>query len=173
HYRRPIHYSQTTVEEARTNLNRLQTAYSNASYRLQDAKEELPGDEKELEKIRAFKEEFIEKMDDDFNAANGLTVLYEIAKQLNVYSECQEVSKTVLEQIMEQLSEMLSVFGVELKQETELLDSEIEQLIEDRNTARKNKDFQKADDIRDELKSQGILLEDTPQGVRWKREETR
>src|SRR5699024_4515525 len=58
HYRRPIHYSQTTVEEARTNLNRLQTAYSNASYRLQDAKEELPGDEKELEKIRAFKEEF-------------------------------------------------------------------------------------------------------------------
>lgn len=173
HYRRPIHYSQTTVEEARTNLNRLQTAYSNASYRLQDAKEELPGDEKELEKIRAFKEEFIEKMDDDFNAANGLTVLYEIAKQLNVYSECQEVSKTVLEQIMEQLSEMLSVFGVELKQETELLDSEIEQLIEDRNTARKNKDFQKADDIRDELKNQGILLEDTPQGVRWKREETR
>lgn len=172
HYRRPIHYSQTSLEEAQTNLTRLQTAFHNAAHRLQDAEHALPEDVAELSRFVTLEEEFVEKMDDDFNTANGMTVLFEMAKQMNVYSEKTEVSQAVLKPVLAEYSRMLRIFGVELKQEKELLDEEIDALIEERNQARKNKQFQRADEIRDNLKEKGILLEDTPQGVRWKRKDT-
>lgn len=173
HYRRPIHYSRSFLEEAKTNLTRLQTAYANAAYRLKDAQPEQDNDTDVLAEFAQFKQAFIDKMDDDFNAANGVTVLYELAKQLNVYSEQKDVSVHVLERVLQEFEEMTSVFGIELKKEKELLDADIEALIEERNEARRNREFQRSDAIRDQLKAEGIVLEDTPQGVRWKREETK
>ncbi len=171
HYRKPLHYSEAFLEEAKTNLTRLQTAYQNASHRYKDAQPKSDEDEAVLEEFHAFKEAFIEKMDDDFNAANGITVLYELAKQLNIYSQQDTVSARVLTNVLDDFQEMMSIFGITLEVETELLDEEVDRLIEERNRARKNKDFQRSDEIRDQLKEQGILLEDTAQGVRWRRED--
>ena len=106
-------------------------------------------------------------MDDDFNAANGITVAYELAKWLNVYVNNEEVSKPVLQQAIQQLQGWLGVFGIEFSQE--LLDDEIEKLIEERNQARKERNFARSDEIRDLLKAQGIILEDTAQGTRWRK----
>ena len=170
HYRRPLHYSESSLEEAKTNLNRLKTAYQNASYRLNDAQPKSEKDEEVLKMFTGFKTDFIEKMDDDFNAANGITVLYELAKQLNTYSEQKQVSTRVLKTVLTDFQELASIFGLELKQETELLDEEVENLINERNEARKNKNFQRSDEIRDQLKKEGIILEDTAQGIRWRRE---
>ena len=171
HYRRPIHYNDESLIESKTNLARLQTAYDNAMYRLGNEDAQLEDDSKVMDVFARLSNEFTEKMDDDFNAANGITVLYEWAKQLNIYSEREEVSAVVLEKAMTDFQTLLSIFGIELKKETELLDEEIDALIQERNDARKEKNFQRADEIRDQLKEQGIVLEDTAQGIRWKREE--
>lgn len=171
HYRRPIRYSESTLKEAETNLHRLRQADENARFRLKDAREQRAEDTEDLEKLAALREQFIVEMDDDVNAANGMTVIYELVKWLNRYSEQPEVSVVVLEKARALFAELLAIFGVVFTEETPLLDAEIEQRIEERNAARKAKDFAKSDAIRDELKAQGIILEDTPQGVRWRREE--
>ncbi|WP_028273347.1 cysteine--tRNA ligase [Atopococcus tabaci] len=171
HYRRPINYTEDALQEAATNLSRLRTAYQNALYRLEDAKDALADDAEELTDWDELKTLFVEKMDDDFNAANGITVVYDMAKKINVYSERAEVSQVVLENMTADFQELVSIFGIVLTQQEELLDEEVEALIEERNQARKDRDFQRADAIRDQLKEQGILLEDTPQGVRWRRGE--
>lgn len=171
HYRRPINYTEDALQEAATNLSRLRTAYQNALYRLEDAKDALTDDAEELAEWEELKTLFVEKMDDDFNAANGITVVYDMAKKINVYSERAEVSQAVLEKLTADFQELVSIFGIVLTQQEELLDEEVEALIEERNQARKDRDFQRADAIRDQLKEQGILLEDTPQGVRWRRGE--
>ena len=118
--------------------------------------------------LRELKDRFIEEMDDDFNAANGITVVYEVAKWLNHYNEQTQVSTEVLTEAVTEFTKMLTVFGIEF-QVAGLLDEEVDQLIEERNQARKDKNFARSDEIRDQLKEQGIILEDTPQGVRWRR----
>lgn len=169
HYRRPVNYSEDAIYEAKTNLNRIKTAIENADHRMNDAKEELLTDEEAYQEWNKLKAQFIQHMDDDFQAQNGITDIYEMVGVLNRYIEKNEVSKAVISYYTKDLEELLSIFGVlELRNE-ELLDDEIDQLIEERNQARANKDFDHADKIRDDLKEQGILLEDTPQGVRWKR----
>ena len=107
-------------------------------------------------------------MDDDFNSANGITVVYEMAKAMNIYSERSVVSKVVLEAMLDQFQELVQIFGIAFAA-TELLDETIEQLIEERNAARAAKNFQRSDEIRDQLKEEGIILDDTPQGTRWRR----
>lgn len=91
-----------------------------------------------------------------------------MAKWLNNYSEQERVSAAVLATALDEYTKMLTVFGIEF-QTAGLLDEEIDQLIEERNQARKDKNFARSDEIRDQLKEQGIILEDTPQGVRWRR----
>lgn len=167
-YRRPISYSMTTIEEAKNNLAKLRNAYENVGHRLKDAVESIGTDEEKLAQLEQFKQDFIREMDDDFNAANGITVVYELAKTMNIYSEQAEVSKVVLEAMRELMSELLQVFGITFEEET-LLDEKIEQLIVERNEARAAKNFQRSDEIRDLLKAEGIILDDTPQGTRWKR----
>src|SRR5699024_6218160 len=167
-YRRPISYNYTTIEEARVNLNRLKTAFDNTSYRLTDAVEQTSEDQQYLDQLVEFKNHFINEMDDDFNAANGITVIYEMAKAMNIYSEQQEVSAVVLKAMLAQYQELMSIFGITFEQDT-LLDDKIEALIEERTAARANKDFQRSDEIRDLLKREGIILDDTPQGTRWRR----
>ncbi|MER1954858.1 MAG: cysteine--tRNA ligase [Desemzia incerta] len=167
-YRRPISYSMATIEEAKNNLAKLRNAYENVGHRLKDAVESIGTDDEKLAQLEQFKQDFIREMDDDFNAANGITVVYELAKTMNIYSEQAEVSKVVLEAMRELMSELLQVFGITFEQET-LLDEKIEQLIVERNEARAAKNFQRSDEIRDLLKAEGIILDDTPQGTRWRR----
>ena len=167
-YRRPISYSMATIEEAKNNLAKLRNAYENVGHRLKDAVESIGTDDEKLAQLEQFKQEFIHEMDDDFNAANGITVVYELAKTMNIYSEQAEVSKVVLEAMRELMSELLQVFGITFEEET-LLDEKIEQLIVERNEARAAKNFQRSDEIRDLLKAEGIILDDTPQGTRWRR----
>ena len=166
-YRRPICYSEKTLQEAENNLQKLKTALENAQFRLDNAKDELANDAIHLDELAKLEEQFVAEMDDDFNAANGITVAYELAKWLNVYVNNEEVSKPVLQQAIQQLQGWLAVFGIEFSQE--LLDDEIEKLIEERNQARKERNFARSDEIRDLLKAQGIILEDTAQGTRWRK----
>lgn len=168
-YRRPIKYSETTLHEAQTNLQKLRTTYENAKFRLNSSHYQASDKEVNAPVLEEFEERFIKEMDDDFNAANGITVVYELAKWLNLASEDPETDLALLTAGLAKFSEWLTIFGIYFVSE-ELLDEEIEQLINERIAARKAKDFARSDQIRDELKEQGIILEDTPQGTRWRRE---
>ena len=166
-YRRPIRYSSDNLDEAKVNLNKLQTAYENLSYRLKDSVE---GNDKEVEANFAnLEKDFVKVMDDDFNVQNGISVVYEMAKQLNVYSEKEKVYTDTINNLINTYKKVVEIFGISFNEEKELLDDTIEQLIQERNEARKNKNFKRSDEIRDLLKEQGIILEDTAQGTRWKR----
>ena len=166
-YRRPIRYSSANLNEAKVNLNKLQTAYENLSYRLKDSVE---GNDKEVEANFAnLEKDFVKVMDDDFNVQNGISVVYEMSKQLNVYSEKEKVYTDTINNLINTYKKVVEIFGISFNEEKELLDDTIEQLIQERNEARKNKNFKRSDEIRDLLKEQGIILEDTAQGTRWKR----
>lgn len=166
-YRRPIRYSSANLNEAKVNLNKLQTAYENLSYRLKDSVE---GNVKEVEvNFANLEKDFVKVMDDDFNVQNGISVVYEMAKQLNVYSEKEKVYTDTINNLINTYKKVVEIFGISFSEEKELLDDTIEQLIQERNEARKNKNFKRSDEIRDLLKEQGIILEDTAQGTRWKR----
>ncbi|MBU8908639.1 cysteine--tRNA ligase [Desertibacillus haloalkaliphilus] len=170
HYRSPINFSAELLESAKSGLERIKTTVANLQHRLQesaDLGEDIDGWQ---QKISAFKTAFIEEMDDDFNSANAIAVLFDLVKEANVYLREDQSSKQVLESFIAQFQEFADVLGIEVANDSdELLDEEIEQLIEKRNQARKDRDFATADEIRDNLKELGIILEDTPQGVRWKR----
>lgn len=166
-YRRPIRYSSANLNEAKVNLNKLQTAYENLSYRLKDSVE---GNDKEVEANFAnLEKDFVKVMDDDFNVQNGISVVYEMAKQLNIYSEKEKVYTDTINNLINTYKKVVEIFGISFNEEKELLDDTIEKLIQERNEARKNKNFKRSDEIRDLLKEQGIILEDTAQGTRWKR----
>ncbi|WP_088106028.1 cysteine--tRNA ligase [Halalkalibacter urbisdiaboli] len=168
HYRSPINFSDELLEGARNGLERLKTSVSSLKHRLNESADygEV-GDW--LDTISGFKSRFILEMDDDFNSANGIAVLFDLAKEANRYLREEQTSKKVLTAFIEQFQEFAGVLGLELEEQETLLDEDIEALIEKRNQARKERNFALADDIRDQLKEQGILLEDTAQGVRWKR----
>ena len=166
-YRRPIRFSQAGLDEATANLKKLQTAYTNLEYRLKDAEED--GDPKVDQEIRQLQADFQDAMDDDFNVQNGIAKVYEIAKLGNVYAERPFVFKETIELIMQRLKQLSSIFGIELSA-TAFNDADVEKLIAERNQARADHNFQRSDEIRDELKEQGIVLEDTPQGTRFRRE---
>jgi len=108
-------------------------------------------------------------MDDDFNAANGITVVYELAKWINLATEDPATDLSILDAAVTKFSEWLSIFGIFFVTDT-LLDEDIETLINERIAARQARDFARSDQIRDTLKEQGIILEDTAQGTRWRRE---
>ncbi|KAA9299087.1 MULTISPECIES: cysteine--tRNA ligase [Aerococcus] len=167
-YRAPLKFSHSNLEEAQRNLERLQTAHDNINYRLQDAKESLADDEKELGELQALDEHFIQVMDDDFNVPNALTVIYEALKRINIYMEAPQVSQAVLKAYDLQLSQWLAIIGIEFQDAT-ILDSEVQALIEERDQARLDKDYDRSDAIRQKLLDQGIILDDTPQGTRWRR----
>lgn len=168
HYRNPINYSEELFANAGAGLERLKTAYQNLKHRHGVSANLADGDQKWLDQIKALHDEFIEKMDDDFNTADGISVLFELAKHANYYLREKNTSTTVIEAFMKEFEELFSVLGLELETE-ELLDEEIEQLIKQRNEARKERNFKLADEIRDRLKDMNIILEDTAQGTRWKR----
>ncbi len=167
-YRRPIQYSEDNLIDAQNNLEHIQTAFDNLTYRQKDAQD--GADQVVTQKLADFKQSFTEAMDDDINVQNGITVVYELVKFANVYAQQKEVKAAALTEIKDLISELVSIFGVKLaSNDNELNDEHIQALIDERNEARKNKNFARSDQIRDELKAQGIILEDTPQGTRFKR----
>lgn len=166
-YRRPIQYNETNLQAAENNLNKLRNAYNNLKYRLSDATDII--DMKLEQEIRQIQADFQDAMDDDFNAQNGIDCVYELAKLGNMYVQRPEVGKDTVNLIIEKLEKMASIFGVVFKEET-LDDDSVQALIDERNEARKNKDFARSDEIRDQLRDQGIILEDTAQGTRFRRE---
>ncbi|MDA3974639.1 cysteine--tRNA ligase [Enterococcus thailandicus] len=168
-YRRPIRYSEATIKEAATNLQRLKNTYDNVQFRKDSAASSLADDSDKMAELTELETRFIQEMDDDFNVANGITVVYELAKWLNTYLEQEQVSLPVLDQAITLYAQWLAIFGIFFTSEA-LLDEDIEQLIEERNQARRAKNFARSDEIRDLFKEKGIILEDTPQGTRWRRE---
>lgn len=169
-YRRPIRYSEVTLKEADANYQKLKIAFDNLSFRQTDAAVTAGNDSEMLAELATFKVRFIEAMDDDMNAANGITVVYELAKWMNTYNNYNLVSKMVIDQALTLYTQLLEIFGIVFSTD-ELLDDDIDQLIVERNQARKDRNFARSDEIRDLLKDQGIILEDTAQGTRWRRGE--
>lgn len=168
HYRHPINYNEEILENTRKGFERLQTAYGNLTHRLEAATNLQEDASKWFEKLKELRETFVEEMDDDFNTANAISVLFELAKQTNLYLLEQTTSTDVIEAFVKEFKELGAAIGITFG-EAELLDEEIDQLIQDRIQARKDRNFQLADQIRDELKAKNIILEDTAQGTRWKR----
>lgn len=169
HYRHPVNFSEELVQQAKAGLERITTAYQNVVHRLSTSANLGGQTDVWTFKIDAIKNDFIQAMDDDFNTANGIAAIFELAKLANVYLKEQNTDQVVLEAFITTFGELMDVLGITLQQQDDLLDEDIEKLIEERLEARRNKDFARSDEIRDLLKEQGILLEDTAQGTRWKR----
>ncbi|WP_315600498.1 cysteine--tRNA ligase [Abiotrophia defectiva] len=169
HYRRPLRYDEAMITEAQANVNKLREAIRRLKHRQEQASADLEGHETWLAEINDIQEQFVTAMDDDFNASNGITALFDLVKSLNRYLDLELVSQAVLSLYDKVLHDLLAVFGLDLEDKSNNLDQEIEALIEERRQARANKDFARSDAIRDQLKEQGILLDDTPQGTVWKR----
>lgn len=172
HYRRPLTYTEMALEDARANVQHIKTAINNGLHRLENTVDSLSTDKEHLAKIEDYVQQFTNAMDDDFQTQNGITVIYEMIRDLNILIQEEKVSHNVLSTLITTLKELLAIFGLENLAETEeLLDEEVDKLIQEREQARADKNFERADEIRDQLKEEGILLEDTAQGIRWKRAE--
>ena len=164
-YRRPIQYSEANLQDAHNNLQHLQTAAQNLNFRLQDH-DFGDFDAAVQSKQEAIKENFISHMDDDFNVQNGLSDLYELMRLINQYSAQKQVNQQNIHNLLIQYTDILRIFGIEFATNPQL-DQQIEALIQQRDTARAQKDFATSDDLRSQLLQMGIILEDTPQGTRW------
>lgn len=170
HYRHPVNFSQKLVENAANGLERILTAYHNLKHRLDSAANLNNERDTWIPKIDACKQAFIEVMDDDFNTANGIAAVFELTALANTYLLEANTETSVLAHFIATFEELMDVLGLGLASETEdLLDETVEALIEERLKARRNRDFARSDEIREELKGKGIILEDTAQGTRWKR----
>ena len=183
HYRSPLDFSDARLEEAKRSLERLRTAQQNL---LEIMKVITVGPDAESmalrQKVADLREAFLEAMRDDFNTSLAISYLFALAREINVYHQAimngsRKPDGKLMDQIIKTWKEMKSVIGIledeparSGEQGTEEDDSAIEAKIAERQEARKKKDFARADAIRDELARQGIILEDTPQGVRWKRQ---
>ncbi|MDT9027677.1 cysteine--tRNA ligase [Rossellomorea yichunensis] len=168
HYRHPINYNLELLQNAESALDRIKTAYENLKHRKESSTDLTDNNREWLDKIAELKAQFISEMDDDFNTANGISVLFELSRQANYYLMEKNTATEVIDTFLSQFEDFFSVLGLSL-QEAELLDEEVEELIEKRVQARKDRNFRLADEIRDTLKEMNIILEDTPQGIRWKR----
>ncbi|RNA66149.1 cysteine--tRNA ligase [Alteribacter keqinensis] len=169
HYRSPINFSDAQLASAKTSLERIKTTYQNVSHRLTETADLGIDAEKWKGQVDVHLETFNREMEDDFNSANAVAAMFELVKTANLYLREKQTSKNVLSHITEALDNMAYVLGIKLSGKNEMLDEEIDALIQERIDARKNRDFARADEIRDDLKEKGIILEDTPQGTRWKR----
>lgn len=163
-YRSPINYSVDIIEQAKNSLERLYTCRNNIDFALQNAADggEVP------EFTQTAKTDFITAMEDDLNTADALAAIFTLVREINT-AIANGAGKTTLLACADMFDQLTGVLGLVYNRKTEVLDSEIEQLIEKRTAARKSKDFKTADEIRDKLKEMGIILEDTPQGVKWSR----
>lgn len=171
HYRTPINYSIDIIEQCKNALTRLYTCRESLDFAISNAKiETLENDSELISQFNSRKEQFISAMDDDLNTADGIAAVFELVKDINTLVLDKDVSKTACEYAAKIFDELTDVLGILYNKKNNSLDDEIEELIAQRNEARKNKDWATADKIRDDLKSRGIILKDTPNGVTWTKE---
>lgn len=165
HYRNPINFSDVLMDQAKNSLERMKNAKESLIYGLETGEEEMSEKEWErLQGIEAFKEKFDKAMDDDLNTADAITAIFEIVSIINNVLK-ERVSKPFAKEALKVLTELTGVLGLLSDKEELNLGQDIEALLQEREEARKNKDFKRSDEIRDILKEKGITLKDTPRGV--------
>ncbi|MGN0307458.1 MAG: cysteine--tRNA ligase [Lachnospiraceae bacterium] len=170
HYRSPLNFSADLMEAAKNGLERIKTA-AEKLHELQEKvslKELTEAEAASLEEAKVFLQKFEEAMEDDFNTADAIAAIFELVKFSNTNAS-EDSSKAYVDALYGQLIRMADICGLILENKKEILDQEIEALIQERQEARKAKNFARADEIRNQLLEQGILLEDTREGVKWKR----
>ena len=170
HYRNPINFSDEILNQSKAGLERLYNAKERLEFIISKLSDDAENAEelKLEEELNSFRQRFIDAMDDDLNTADAVSIIFELAKFMN--SNVNENStKEFANKVLAEFNELTSVLNVVNKKQEDMLDEEIEKLIEARTQAKKNKDFKLADEIRDELLEKGIVLEDTRQGVKWRR----
>ena len=170
HYRSPLNFSAELMEASKNGLERIINATDNLKHLLGAATvEEMGAEEKDtFAKTDDYVAEFEKAMDDDFNTADAIAAIFELVKYANTTATA-ESSKEYLQSLLDRIVKLGDVLGLILDKKEELLDADIEKLIEERQAARKAKDFARADAIRDELLEKGIILKDTREGVQWKK----
>ena len=165
HYRSPLNFSAELVEASKNGLERILTAV--------DRLKSISGTDGEKDKavaeeVDAFVKKYEAAMDDDLNTADAISVIFELVKYANV-NVTEESTKATVELVLNTVTKLCDILGIITEKKEEILDSDIEALIEERQAARKAKNFARADEIRDQLSDMGIILEDTREGVKWKR----
>ena len=170
HYRSPLNFSADLMEAAKNSLERILEAAGKLSDRKDNgAAENITEEELALLKeAEGFVTKFEAAMDDDFNTADALAAIFELVKFANTNVD-ENSSREFAGGLYEELFKLSDVLGLKIEKKEEILDKEIEDLIQERQAARKAKDFQRADEIRDELLKKGIILKDTREGVKWQR----
>ncbi|MDD2504395.1 MAG: class I tRNA ligase family protein, partial [Clostridia bacterium] len=168
HYRSPVNFSRELLEQAQSALERLYNAKNNLEYLLKEVENKPASaeDREFLDKLPAYTEDFERAMDDDINTADAMGVIFDLVREINSEITADQSADTI-RCALEELLKLTNIFGLLSKQKGNL-DEEIEALIAEREQARKDKNWELADKIRDDLKAQGIVLEDTPTGVKWK-----
>ena len=170
HYRSPLNFSDDLVEAAKNGLERILTAYEKGKEQAGKAQSDQMTSEEQtyVSKIDELKQKYEAAMDDDLNTADAISVIFELVKLANTTVN-ETSSKEYCTYVIDTMHLLCDILGIETEREQELLDEEIEQMIEERQQARKNRDFAKADEIRNALLEKGIALEDTREGVKWKK----
>lgn len=173
HYRSPINYNTEIIEQCRASLDRLHNCRDNTVFALQNAViDKNETDEETKAKLALHRDKFIDAMDDDLNTADAIAAVFELARDINTQlSPANSPSKDLCRFCLDLFDELNGVLGLITMKKQQSLDEEIEALIAQRTQARKNKDWVTADKIRDELKARHVILEDTPQGIKWRIEE--
>ena len=173
HYRSPINYSAEIIEQCKAALDRLYHCRENLTFLLQNAKEGAQEGEAQCKALLDSREaRFIEAMDDDLNTADAISVLFDLARDINTHLNAStQPSKELCQYALEMFNRLADVLGLLYSRKTQSLDEEIEALIARRSKARAEKDWATADRIRDELKARNVVLEDMPQGIKWRIEQ--
>ena len=170
HYRSPLNFSAELMESSKNALERIQTAVDNLKFLAEHAsmQEMTPEEAAKAEETAKYEKAFDDSMDDDFNTADAIAAIFDLVKFANTTAD-EKSSKAYAEALREKIQELCDIMGLITEKKEELLDEDIEKLIEERQAARKAKNFARADEIRAELLEKGIVLEDTREGVKWKR----
>ncbi|HAQ51310.1 MAG TPA: cysteine--tRNA ligase [Lachnospiraceae bacterium] len=167
HYRSPLNFSAELMESAKSGLERIQNAYDNLLFLIDNATATESDDKSAIDAVNSLIKKFEDAMEDDFNTADAISAVFELVRYINQNTD-ESTGLNVLNLYKDKLLMLCDILGIILEKEEKLLPKDIEKLIEERQEARKNKDFKRADEIRDSLLEKGIVLEDTREGVKYK-----